>query len=147
METNGETVGLMLLEGHAGQKLYRHLSCSVMTLNHFLGKSLQACIIIFLRAGSLQSFQNWPNKFKLVCDIEDTVSNVAVDIHLPPPPPQFDTQQLCKKFAVLVRSSVIGPDLFCFFWLQGEPCSIKVFSLSLCLANSITLPVSRPLSL
>lgn len=81
METDGETVGLMLLEGQGGQKLYRHLSCCVMTLNHFWGKSFQACIIIFLRAGSLQIFQNWPNKFKLVCDIEDAVSNVAVDIN------------------------------------------------------------------
>lgn len=42
--------------------------------------------------------------------------------------PQFDTQQLCRKAAVLVRSSAIGPELLLFFfWLQGEPPQHEIF--------------------
>ncbi len=47
METDGETVGLMLLEGQHGQKLYRHLSCCVMTLNHFLGQIIASLLHYF----------------------------------------------------------------------------------------------------
>lgn len=61
MDTDGETVALMLLEGQSTQTLHRYLSCCAMTLNHFWGESLQACIIIFLRAGFHQSFRNWAN--------------------------------------------------------------------------------------
>lgn len=61
MDTDGETVALMLLEGQGTQTLHRYLSCCAMTLNHFWGGSLQACIIIFLRASFHQSFRNWPN--------------------------------------------------------------------------------------
>lgn len=96
-----------------------------MTLNYLSEKQ----VIIFLQARFHENFQNLPNKCKLSCDIEDAVSHLTVAIH-------FFPNSILNNC-----SSAIGPDLF---WLQGEPCSIKVFSL----AKSLTLfCLSLPLSL